>query len=173
MTGLHLFNRHPAPRASLHRPRSLSPRGRWTAPEPLRLRAASLVIGLALVLGLVFLLEYSFAEQGTSPLLFILASALLLLGSGLLLFSLGQRIASKLRGTQKRCGCCRFFEVQSGLHVLGRCQADPSRGMVSCADSCPAFFFSERAMVRSRLAQHPRILQQLQIIGSSDVEQRP
>ncbi len=173
MTRLHLFNRHPALRASAHRPRYLPTRGCWTSPEPLPLRAASLTLGLALVLGLGFLLEYTFAGRSVSPLLLLLASALLLLGCGLLLFSLGQRAASKLRPTRKRCGCCRFFEVQSGLHVLGRCQADPSRGTVSCADSCPTFFFSERAMVRSHLAQHPRILQQLHIIGSSDVKQRP
>ncbi|HEU5370491.1 MAG TPA: hypothetical protein VFU69_18610 [Ktedonobacterales bacterium] len=171
MTRLHLFHHHPAPRASAHRPRYLPTRGRWTAPEPLHLRAASLMLGLALVLGLGFLLEDTFAERSASPLLFLFACALLLLGCALLLFSLGQRAASTLRGTRKRCGCCRFFEVQSGLHVLGRCQADPSRGTVSCADSCPSFFFSERAMVRSHLAQHPRILQQLQIIRSSDIKQ--
>jgi hypothetical protein len=169
MTGLHLFKRHPAPRASAHRPRGLSTRGRRAAPEPLNLRASGILIALALVLGLGFLLEYSFAERSASPLLFFLASALFCLGSILLLFTLGRRVVSKFRGTRKRCGCCRFFEVQSGLHVIGRCQADPSRGTISCADSCPSFFFSERAMVRERLAQHPRILQQLQLIGSNDV----
>jgi hypothetical protein len=170
MTGLHLFKRHPAPRASAYRPGDLLIRSRWAAaPDPLNLRASGIVIALALVLGLGFLLEYSFAALGASPLLLFFASALFFFGGFLLLFTLGQWIVSKLRGARKHCGCCRFFEVQSGLHIIGRCQADPSRGTVSCADSCPSFFFSERAMVRERLAQHPRILQQLHIIGSSDM----
>jgi hypothetical protein len=168
MTGLHLFKRRLRRRAA--EPRSPSPptRGRWNQPEPLHLRAGLMMLGLGFVLGLGFLAESLYAGRGEAGLLFVLASAFLFLGSLLLLLALGQRVAERRRGMKKRCGCCRFFEVPSGLYVLGRCQADPSRHMVSRADSCPSFFFSERAMVRDHLGQHPRILKQLHLIGADE-----
>ncbi|HEY7347567.1 MAG TPA: hypothetical protein VH599_04555 [Ktedonobacterales bacterium] len=168
MTGWRFLKHSPQRRASDRLPRYLPSKGRWNAPEPVNLRTNLIIIGFGLALGAGYILELISGRSSEAGLFFLLASALLGLGGFSLFFALGRRLASRLRGVKKHCGCCRFYEVRSGLYVIGRCQADPSRNMVTCADGCRSFRFSERAMVRERLAQHPRILKQLQIICASD-----
>lgn len=162
MTRLHFFT-HP----------SLSSRGRWNQPEPVKLRAGFILIGLGLVLSAGTLLESASAGADGASMLALFADVLFVLGGLWLLFAFGQRLVDRLRGEKKRCGCCRFYAVESGLYVIGRCQADPSRHAVTRADSCSRFCFSERAMVCDRIAQHPRMLQQLHLIGSSDAAHHP
>ncbi len=161
MTILHLFKRYPQPSA---RPT----RSRWNKPEPFRPGVGVALLGLGVLLGLGYLLESFFAERGDAALLLIFATALLLVGSVRLLFGLGAWMVHRLRGMPRRCGCCRFFEVPGGLYVIGRCQADPDRRMVSRVDGCRAFCFSERALARDRLGQHPGVLKQLQITRAGD-----
>jgi hypothetical protein len=170
MTRLHLFTHHPRRRASDLR---LSSRGRWNQPEPMKLRAGFILIGLGLALSVFTLLESTSAGADGASMLVLFASALFVFGGIWLLFALGQRLVGRLRGERKRCGCCRFYAVERGLYVIGRCQASPSGRAVTRADSCSRFCFSERAMVCDRLAQHPRMLQQLHLIGSSDAANQP
>ena len=175
MTRLHFSAHHPwrRARASDLRLPSLSSRGRWTQPEPLKLRVGFILIGLGLALNAVTLLDMTSAGADGASMLSFFAGARIGLGGLWLLFASGQRLFRRLRGESKRCGCCRFYAVESGLSVIGRCQADPSRHAVTRADSCSRFCFSERAMVCDRLAQHPRMLQQLHLIGSSDAAHQP
>ncbi len=171
MTRLHLLKRRPQRRvrAADRRPRYLPTKGRWNEPEPVNLRTGLIMMGLGLVLGLAFLWESITTGAGEGGALFLFACGLLFLGGITLLFALGQKLARRLRSIKKHCGCCRFYEVQSSFYVVGHCQADPSRHMVSRTDTCPSFCFSERAMVRDRLALRPGVLRQLQIIRTSDV----
>jgi hypothetical protein len=168
MIGRPLPKQHAQRRVSRHRPRYLPTKGRWNEPEPVNLRTGLLMIGLGLALGVGFLLESSDAATVEAGMLFLLASALLFLGGISLLFVLGRQLATRLRSIKKHCGCCRFYSAQSGLYMIGRCLADPSRQTVSRAATCPSFCFSERAMVCDRLAQHTRMLRQLQVIGARD-----
>lgn len=168
MTGLHLFKRHSQFRASEQRPCYLPVRRQQDKLDPPDLRAGCILIGLGVVLGLGYLLRSVYTPEGDMTFLFLFTSGFLFFGGLLLLFALGQYIVSKLSGPKKRCGCCRFFEVSSCFYVVGRCQADPSRHLVSRSDACPSFFFSERAMARDRLGHQPGALRQLQVIRASD-----
>ncbi len=162
------LSRHPSLRqASAQRPRQQLLRS-WHKPEPPDLRGGLIVLGLGMILGLGYLLQALYASKDEAVLIFLFASALVLLGSLLLLVAIGQHVVSRLSGLKKRCGCCRFFEVSSGLSVIGRCQANPSRSLVSRSDVCPLFFFSERALARDRLGQQPGVLKQMCIRCTSD-----
>jgi hypothetical protein len=163
MTGLHLLKRHFQKRASARLPRYLATTGYGSAPEPMDLCAGLILIGLGLVLAVGFILVYISADPGDAILLLFFSSGLLILGSISLLLSLWQRLASRLKRIEKHCGCCRFYQVQSGPYVIGFCQADPSRRAVFRSESCSAFCFSERALVRERLAQHPVLLRRIQV----------
>lgn len=167
MTRLNPFGRHSQQQASHQRPRHHSLRS-WHKPEPPDLRGGLIVLGLGMVLGLGYLLQAISGHAGEAVFVLLFACALFLLGGLLLLVAIGQHVASRFSGMKKRCGCCRFFEVPSGLYVVGRCQADPSRSLVSRFDVCPSFFFSERALARDRLGQQPGVLKQLQIRYTSD-----
>jgi hypothetical protein len=169
MTALHLFKRPPEGTAADPGSPALAAYSRWDEPEPIQPRVGFLLLGLGTVLGLAYLLELFFAERDDAGLLLIYAAALLFAGSAWLLVALGQKIASRFRGVKKRCGCCHFFEVPGGLYVIGRCQVNPSRRMVTRTDGCSSFCFSERAMVRDRLGQHPGVIKQPQIIRTSDI----
>jgi hypothetical protein len=166
MTGLNLF-KHTQRQASAPRPRQSSCRS-WHKPEPPDLRGGLIVVGLGAVLGLGYLLQSLSGHEGEGVFVFLFACVLLLVGSLLLLVAVGQHLASRFSGIKKRCGCCRFFEVPSGLYVIGRCQANPSRTLVTRSDVCPSFFFSERALARDRLGQQPGVLRQLHIRPTSD-----
>jgi hypothetical protein len=168
MAALHLFKRPPE-RAADHSSPALAAYSRWDEPESIQPRVGFLLLGLGSVLGLGYLLELLFAERDDAGLLLIFAAGLLFAGSVWLLVALGQKIASRFRGIKKRCSCCHFFEVPSGLYVIGRCGANPSRRMVTRTDGCSSFCFSERAMARDRLGQHPGVLKQLQIIRTNEV----
>lgn len=167
MTRLNPFERHSQRQASHQCPRHHSLRS-WHKPEPPNLRGGLIVLGLGMVLGLGYLLQTIYAQEEEAVFVFLFACALLLLGGLLLLVAIGQHVASRLSGIKKHCGCCRFFEVPSGLYVIGRCQANPSRSLVSRSDVCPSFFFSERALARDRLGQQPGVLKQLRVRYTSD-----
>lgn len=171
MTGLrHLFNRRPARHSAGFYSRVLSTNSRREESEPIQPCVGLIAFGLGGVLALGALLELIFAGQGDTALLMLLACPLLLFGSAQMLFVLGQHIVSRRkRMKENRCGYCQFFEVPIGLYVVGRCQADPARHLVSRTDSCSSFCFSERAMVRDHLGQHSGVLKQLRITRTIDV----
>jgi hypothetical protein len=169
MTALHFFKRPSEHSAADQRAPALAAYSRWDEPEPIQPRVGFVLLGLGSILGLGYLLELAFAERDEAGLLLIFATGLLFSGSVWLLVALGQKIASRFRGVKKRCGCCHFFEVPSGLYVIGRCRVNASGQMVTRTDGCSSFRFSERAMARDRLGQHPGALKQLQITRTSEV----
>ncbi len=172
MTVPHLRKHYPGRRAADRRPRYLLTKGCWNEPEPVNLRKGLLMVSLGLVLNGVFVLESSATGTGEGVVLLLFASSLLFLGCISLLLELGQKLVTRLRSIKKHCGCCCFYEAQDNLYAIGRCQADPSRHVVSRSDTCPSFCFSERAMVRERLARRPHVLKQLQVVRISDVANR-
>jgi hypothetical protein len=141
-------------------------------PEPPDLRAGVFVMGLALVLGLGVLFQVLSTESGGVAFMFLFACEFFCLGSFLLLLAVGRHVANRLGGVKKHCGSCRHFAVPSGLYVIGHCQADPTRRMVSRVDVCPTYCFSERALVRDRLGQQPGALKQIRITRLSDTAPR-
>ena len=168
MIGLDFLKHISEQRAADQQQRTLLTGEYRNKPEPPDLRAGALVMGLGLLLGLGFLLQAISTEANGAALVFLFACAFVFLGSFLLLVALGQHLASRLSGVKKQCGSCRHFAVPSGLYVIGHCQADPSRRMVSRIDACSSYCFSERALVRDRLGQQPGVLKQLRITHLSD-----
>ncbi len=165
MTGLSL---HKQRRAAHHRSRYLPTRGCWNEPTTICLSKGAAMVSLGLLLSIGVVPLSLLVGPGASILLTLFASALFFPGSIILLFALGQKLAHRLRSIKKHCGTCRFYQAPGAFYVVGRCQADPSRQVVFRTDTCPSFSFSERAMVRDRLAQRPDLLKQIQITHTSD-----
>ena len=168
MIGIPLRKQHSQRLPARHRLRYLPTKGRWNEPAPICLSKGLAMVGTGLVFSLGVIPAFLLIGPGASILLLLFASALVFPGSIILLFSLGQKIAHRLRRIKKHCGCCRFYQTPGAFYLVGRCQSDPARHSVLRTDSCPSFCFSKRAMVRDRLAQRPDVLKQLQIVQTSD-----
>ena len=173
MIGRDVFKRISKRRSADQQQRALLTGEYRQKPEPPDLRAGAFVIGLALVLGLGVLFQAFSRELGGVAFMFLFACEFFCLGSFLLLLAVGRHVANRLSGVKKHCGSCRHFDVPSGLYVIGHCQADPARRMVSRIDVCPSYCFSERALVRDRLGQQPGVLKQIRITHLSDTAHRP
>ena len=159
-------NQHPSrrqaqPAQRAHRLRYLPTQGRWNEPETAGLRAGLKLTFVGLVLLGGFGLTILFNASDYAMPLFLPGSALLTMGAILLLFALGRTISGRLRRVKQHCGRCRFYQAHSGCYVLGCCGAAPGEPSVRRMDTCPSFHYSERAMVRERLARRPDILKQI------------
>lgn len=155
--------RQAQPARQAHRLRYLPTQGRWDEPETAGLRAGVKlsVVGLILLAGFGLTILFNISDY-VMP-LFLPGSALLTMGAILLLHALGRSIFSSIRRVKQHCGRCQFYQAQRGFYAVGRCGAAPGEPSVRRTDTCPSFCYSERAMVRERLAQRPDILKQMHI----------
>jgi len=129
---------------------------------------SGLPVALAMTsIGTMFLLGFILALLNGGDLY---ASPLLLFGFSLCVFGiillavlLGEKIVKLLISKKKHCGCCIFYQPQDEVYDVGLCQSDPREGFVRRTHSCPYFRYSERAMVRDRLAQRPDMIARIRI----------
>ena len=147
---------HPCPTEHRYQTRQrhyLVTRGRWNEPSPPTLQSSLAMtgIGLALLAGGI-VTAFSPAAGPVVFLLVFLSSPFLLYGSILLLLASVEGLVHKVQRTRKHCGRCRFYQPFAGRYALGHCQSDPRKSVVRRTDGCPFFSYSERAMVRDRLA---------------------
>jgi hypothetical protein len=143
--------------------RYLPTQGRWNEPETAGLQAGVKLtcVGLALLAGFGLTMLFNAGDYAMP--FFLPGSALLLTGTILLLLALGRSITSQIRRVRQHCGRCRFYQPERGCYALGRCGTAPGEPFVRRADTCPSFCYSQRAMVRERLAQRPDMLKQIRI----------
>lgn len=118
--------------------------------------------GTVLMLGFILALLNGGSVYASPLLLF--GGSLSTFGIALLAIVLGEKIAKRLTSKKKHCGCCVFYQPQDEVYDVGLCQTDPREGFVQRTHSCPYFRYSERAMVRDRLAQRPEMLQHIRVI---------
>ncbi len=157
-------NMHAQHRGHLYRRRHRSAPERWHEMEPGSLPVAMMLtsIGAAFLLGFILAILNG-AAISASPLL-LFGCSTFLFGVVLLLLALGEQVAQRLIRTKKHCGCCAFYQPHDEEYDVGLCRADPREGYVQRTYKCPYFCFSERAMVRDRLAQRPELLKQLRML---------
>jgi hypothetical protein len=135
--------------------------GESANPESLGTAYAMTVIGMLGMGGFVVAL-LSGGEKFATPFLLVGAS-MLLFGSLTLLLAGIEWTFKRLIHTTKYCGRCVFFHPQTEDYDVGLCRADPRESFVQRTHSCPYFRYSERAMVRDRLAQKPELLKAIKI----------
>ena len=125
-------------------------------------------IGLALLVGYI-VAAFTIAEAATYlALLLLFGVAMTLFGGLCLLFSLVEWAAIRFFPSKKYCGRCAFYHPQNDDYEVGLCQSTPRESYVQRTYSCSYFRYSERAMVRDRLAQKPTLLHQIRVIRADD-----
>ncbi len=155
-------------RDNAHRLRYRAATQGLTGQEPGGLSVALAMTGIGTVFMLGFILALlNGGSIYASPLL-LFGCSLFTFGMALLAVVLGEKIARRLISKKKHCGCCVFYQPQDEVYDVGLCQADPREGFVQRAHSCPYFRYSERAMVRDRLAQRPEMLKQIRVIRAGN-----
>jgi hypothetical protein len=145
--------------------------GESANPESLGTAYAMTAIGVIGVGG--FALALFLGGDGNkfaTPLLLIGAS-MLLFGSLTLLLAGIEWAFKRLIRSKKYCGRCVFYQSHNEEYDVGLCRADPREGFVQRTHSCPYFRYSERAMVRDRLAQRPELLKAIKIVRVESDEQ--
>jgi hypothetical protein len=123
----------------------------------LTMAIASSALGLALLT--IAILMMVFVSGWIGGALLILAAPFSLIGVLLLLIEAGDRLSRHLHRTH-HCGTCRYYRAEADGYDRGLCLADPREAIVSRTYWCPYYTYSERAMVRDKLAQHPEKLRQ-------------
>jgi hypothetical protein len=155
-------------RDNAHRLRYRAATQGLTGHEPGGLSVALVMTSIGTVFMLGFILALlNGGSMYASPLL-LFGCSLFTFGLALLAVVLGERIAKRLIRRKKHCGCCVFYQPQDEAYDVGLCQTDPREGFVQRTHSCPYFRYSERAMVRDRLAQRPEMLKQIRVIRADD-----
>jgi hypothetical protein len=122
------------------------------------------IIGALAIVGFVLALQGGPGEREAATFLLLLGAAMLLFGSLTLLLASIEWAVKRLIRTKKYCGRCVFYHSQNEEYDVGLCRADPREGFVQRTHSCPYFRYSERAMVRDRLAQKPELLRTIKIV---------
>jgi len=123
----------------------------------LGMAVASSVLGLSLLTMSVVAIVFISGWLGGA--LLVLATPFSLIGVLLLIIEACDRLSRRLHRAH-HCGSCRYYQAPMESYDRGLCLADPREVFVQRTYWCPYYIYSERAMVRDRLAQHPEKLRQ-------------
>jgi hypothetical protein len=136
----------------------------WSEQAPRSIGTALSLTGFGLALLVGFVVAAINHAARDAALLLLFGAPMLIFGGLFLLFVFVEWAAKRFIHTHKYCGCCTFYRPQSSDYEVGLCRADPTESYVERTHSCPYFRYSERAMVRNRLAEKPALLHQIRVI---------
>lgn len=141
----------------------------WKEQDPHGLGTACVMTSMGVILLVGFVIAILNDDEGYAGLFLLFGCALMLFGSLVLLFALIEWAVKWVAHPRKYCGCCTFYKPQEQEYALGMCRADPRQGQIRRTHYCPAFRYSERAMVRDRLWQKRYVLERIRSIqGDSE-----